>query len=107
MKNRLYILLLNTLLLIAVCYVQVLQKFMVDHPFSIEFVHDVNDDAEENTQKTSEENSRETDLDEDPFSINEAMIISSGQFRVSSKSVNYSFGQPGYYPEIVSPPPQA
>ncbi len=91
----------------SVSYIQVVQKFMVDHPFSIEVVNNVNDDAEENTQKTSEENSRETDQDEDPFSINDAIIISSGSSPFNLKNANYSFGQLGYYPEIVSPPPQA
>jgi hypothetical protein len=106
MKNRLSIVFLSTLLLMAVTYVQVVQKFIVDHHFSTELINNVNDDAEENTQKTSEENSRETDQDEDPFSVNEAIMISSVSSGFNLKDVNYSFGQLGYYPEIVSPPPQ-
>ncbi len=107
MKDRISLLIFSTLLLIAVSYVQVFQKIMVDNNFSVVLIHDTNDDAEENTQKTAEENTRETDQDEDPFSINEAIIISSGSARFNLKNANYSFGQLGYYPEIVSPPPQA
>lgn len=107
MKDRLSILIFSTLLLMAVSYGQVIQKLMVDNNFSKEFVNDVNDDAEENTQKTSEENSRESDLDEDPFSINDDVLVSLNRSHLNLKNTNYSFGQFGYYPEIVSPPPQA
>ncbi len=91
----------------AVSYVQVFQKLVNDKPFYVEVINNANDDAEENTQKTSEENARETDQDEDPLSINEAIIISSGNALFNLKNANYSFGLLGYYPEIVSPPPQA
>lgn len=91
----------------SVSYVQVFQKLVNDKPFSVEVFNNANDDAEENTQKTSEENARETDQDEDPFRINEAIIISSASTLFNLKNANYSFGQLGYYPEIVSPPPQA
>jgi hypothetical protein len=106
MKNGLSILFLSIVLLMAVSYAQVVQKLLVEHRFSAELVKNVNDDAEESTQKTSEENARETDQDEDPFSINEVIIISSGSCPFNLKNPNYSFGQLGYYPEIVSPPPQ-
>lgn len=106
MKGRITILFLSLLLLLAVGYAQVVQKLMADHHFSVNIINDVNDEAEENNQEASEE-SRETDQDEDPFSINDAMIISSGSSTVNLKNANYSLGQVGYYPEIVSPPPQA
>jgi hypothetical protein len=107
MKRRVSILFLSTLLLLSGSFLQVIQKLMDDNHYTIELVNDGNDDAEENTQKTSEENARETDLDEDPFSIDESIVISSDGSLFSLKNADYSFGQVGYFPEIVSPPPQA
>jgi hypothetical protein len=107
MKDRLSILIFSMLLLMAVSYVQVFQKLLIDNRFSVELLNVANDDAEENTQKTSEENARETDLDEDPFRLVEMMILAIGNLRGNSKIENYSFGHLGYFPEIVSPPPQA
>ena len=106
MKDRLPILIFSMLLLIAVSYVQVFQKLMAGSNFSVELINDTHDDAEENTQKTTEENTRETDQDEDPFRLNESIIIFLVKHRAGSKNANYSIGYLGYYPEIVSPPPQ-
>lgn len=107
MKDRISILFLSVLLLLAVSYVQVFQKFIDDHRFSVEVIHDANDAAEEGAEKTAEENARESDQDEDPFRLVEMMMIASGNPFTNSMIGNYSFGQLSFYPEIVSPPPQA
>jgi hypothetical protein len=105
MKDRISILFLSALLLMAVSYVQVFQKILDDPRFSVQLM--VNDDAEENTEKSAEENARETDQDEDPFRLAEIITIHSSNSLVNALNENYSFGHLGYYPEIVSPPPQA
>jgi hypothetical protein len=107
MKDRISILFLSVLLLMAVSYVQVFQKILDKNRFSVEVIHDANEAAEEGAEKTGEENARETDQDEDPFRLVEMMMIASRNPVTNSKNENYSFGQLGFYPEIVSPPPQA
>jgi len=107
MNNRLYSLLLSALLLAMVGYVQVFQDFFDDSSYSVALISDTNDDAEEGAQKTSEENASELDQDEDPIKLVEILILSSLNSGVNSKIECYSLGHFGYYPEIVSPPPQA
>lgn len=105
MKDRVSILFLSALLLMAVCYVQVFHKISNHKSFLVEVSGEVNDNAEEG-EKSTEENSRETDQDEDPFNLGEMPMIASANSLLESKNENYSFGLLGYYPEIVSPPPQ-
>jgi hypothetical protein len=99
-------LVLSTLLLLAVSYVQVFQKISNTDRSALVIANDANDDAEQSTDKSSEENSRETDQDEDPFKLSEIVILSPEELISTSNSEDYSFGLLGYYPEIVSPPPQ-
>ena len=106
MKDRISMLVLSTLLLLAVSYVQVFQKISNADRSSLVIANDANDDAEQSTDKSSEENSRETDQDEDPFKVSEIVILSPRELISPSNSEGYSFGLLGYYPEIVSPPPQ-
>ena len=104
MKDRIYILLLSVLLLTAIGYVHVFQKIVEDKSFAN--VKDINDEAEENTEKSSEESSREIDQDEDPLKLNETLTMSLRSVISISKNGHYSLGITGYYPKIVSPPPQ-
>lgn len=106
MKNRGYILILSSLLLIAVSYGQVFHKILKDNRLLIEQTFDTTDDVEEGNENSSEENSREADQDEDPFSIHESMILSCNISLADPHSENYLFGLSGFDPEIVSPPPQ-
>jgi hypothetical protein len=105
MKDRVSILLLSTLLLMAVSYVQVFHK-MLNENIKVEIVANVNTDAEEGAEKTSEENARETDQDEDSFKLVELIAMSAVNSLSDSRNENYSFGLLTHYPEIVSPPPQ-
>jgi len=106
MKDRISVLLLSVLLLTAVGYVHVFQKIVEDKSFSYAAVKDTNEEAEENTEKSSEESSRETDQDEDPLKFHEAMTMILSSSVSISRNGYYSPGIPGYYPKIVSPPPQ-
>jgi hypothetical protein len=107
MKDRSSILLLSVLLLIAVSYKQVFYKILNDQRFLIPVSVDMNGDAEEGLENSTEENTREADQDEDPFGLGEMMMVSFESAAVNSKFLNYSIALLGYYPEIVSPPPQA
>jgi uncharacterized ion transporter superfamily protein YfcC len=107
MKERISVLLLSVLLLTAVGYVHVFQKIVEDKSFSYAAIEDTNEEAEENTEKSSEESSRETDQDEDPLKFHEVMTVSLISSVSISKIGHYSLGITGYYPEIVSPPPQS
>lgn len=104
MKDRLSILFLSVLLLIAVSYVQIFHK-MSDENIRVEAAIDLNADAEEKAEKTSEENSRETDQDEDSLKL-EIIALLAVNPHAATKNVNYSFGLLKHYREIVSPPPQ-
>jgi hypothetical protein len=106
MKERISILFLSALLLIAVSYAQVFHEILNDQYFSVKVSIDPNADAEEGSEKSNEENTRETDQDEDPFNLGEMMMTSAVNSLVENKNENYSFGLWGFYPEIVSPPPQ-
>jgi hypothetical protein len=106
MRNRLTILLLTTLLLAAVSYGHVFQKMVEGKRIVISVINDTNGDAEENTEKSSEENPRETDQDEDPLKLNDLMAVSFASASSILKNGDYSLGLFGFYPEIVSPPPQ-
>jgi hypothetical protein len=105
MKDRVSILLLSLLLLLAVSYVQIFHK-MSDEITRVEAAADLNTDAEEGAEKTSEENSRETDQDEDSFKLVEITSLSVVNSHAGSRNANYSYGLLTHYPEIVSPPPQ-
>ncbi len=105
MIDRNFIFLLSTLLLIAVSYVQVFHKISNQQSLLVEFNDDFSDNAEEG-EKSTEENARETDQDEDPFNLAEMTMLASSNYLAPSKNENYFFGHFGYYPEIVSPPPQ-
>lgn len=105
MKDRASILFLSALLLFAVSYTQFVHNIVTDR-FSKEMVSEINNDAEEEAEKSSEEKTRLTDQDEDPFRMGEMMLSSSTLSAFEPKNENYSFGHLGYYPEIVSPPPQ-
>lgn len=105
MKDRVSILLLSVLLLMAVSYVQIFHK-MSDENIHVETTTDLNSDAGEGEEKTSEENSRETDQDEDSFKLVEIIALSAANSHAGYRNLNYSFGLLTHYPEIVSPPPQ-
>lgn len=106
MKNRIYILFISSLLFVTVAYTQVLHKIITKQNHSF-VLTDTNGDAEEPIEKTSsEENTREIDQDEDSFNLNETIMLSIENSLSDSKNQNYSFGMSGFYPEIVSPPPQ-
>jgi hypothetical protein len=105
MKDRVSILFLSVLLLMAVSYVQIFHKIS-DENIRVEAATDLNTDAEEGAEKTSEENSRETDQDEDSFKLVEIIGLSAINSNAGSKNVHYSYGLLTHYPEIVSPPPQ-
>lgn len=106
MKDRVTIIILSAFLLLAVSYVQVVHKMLNDSRFLVETPSEVNNDAEEGMEKSTEENNRETDQDEDPFNLDGIIILSTESDLSSSKKESYSFGLLGFYPEIVSPPPQ-
>lgn len=106
MKERISLLFLSALLLIAVSYAQVFHKILNDRCFSVEISADPNGDAEEGSEKSNEENTREADQDEDPFNLDEMLMTSAANSLFENKNGNYSFGLCGFYPEIVSPPPQ-
>jgi hypothetical protein len=103
MKKHFLLICLSGLLLITVSYVQILHKILVKEGVTNTVLTDC---GEEPIEKSSEENTRETDQDEDPFRIGEMMMVSSENSQINSKNENYSLGLLGYYPEIVSPPPQ-
>lgn len=96
---------LALLLLTAVGYVHVFQK-MVDENLITVVIYDGNDDAEESSEKPSEENPRETDKDEDPLKLNDLLAISFRSTPFGLQNHYYSHSFSGYFPEIVSPPPQ-
>jgi hypothetical protein len=106
MKDRIYILLLSALLLGAVSYVQVFQKIVGGRYSCMQVINDASDDAEEGSDNTSEENSREIDQDEDAFNSSESLVLLSSFLVSGLKNDTYSFSRLRYYPEIVSPPPQ-
>jgi hypothetical protein len=96
----------SSLLFVTVAYTQVLHKIITKQNHSF-VLTDSNGDAEEPIEKTSsEENAREIDQDEDSFNLNETIIPYNENSLSNSKNENYSFGLSGFYPEIVSPPPQ-
>ena len=96
----------SSLLFVTVAYTQVLHKIITKQNQSF-VLTDNNGDAEEPIEKTSsEENAREIDQDEDSFNLNETIILYNENSRSNSKNEKYSFGQSGFCPEIVSPPPQ-
>lgn len=106
MKDRLSILFLSALLLVAVGYVQIFHKILNDNRYLIEVSSEANDGAEEEAEKSSEENSRQTDEDEDTFNLGEQLNLFNHHHLFNFTYENYSFGLLGFYPEIVSPPPQ-
>lgn len=96
----------SSLLFVTVAYTQVVHKITTKQNQSF-VLTDNNGDAEEPIEKTSsEENAREIDQDEDSFNLNETIILFNENSLSDSKNENYSFGLSGFYPEIVSPPPQ-
>jgi len=105
MKDRVSILFLSSILLMAVSYVQIFHN-MSEENIRVEAAIDLNADAEEGAEKTSEENSRETDQDEDPLKLVEIIALLAVNPHACTKNVNYSFGLLKHYREIVSPPPQ-
>lgn len=106
MKNSFYITFVSSLLFVTVAYTQVLHKIITNQNHSF-VLTDNNGDAEEPIEKTSsEENAREIDQDEDSCDLNKTIILSIENSLSDSKNQNYSFGLSGFYPEIVSPPPQ-
>lgn len=107
LKDRLSILFLSGMLLIAVSYVQIFHRILNDNRFLVEVASEVSNDAEEEAEKSTEENERETDQDEDPFHAGEIILLPIKSDLSYSKNESYSFGLFGFYPEIVSPPPQA
>jgi hypothetical protein len=103
MKIRFHIILLASLLLFTVSYAPVIYRVIANiSPTGLV----INDCGEEIPEKSSDETSRETDQDEDPFSFGQLMVISDTNTLAISKNERYSLGLLGYYPEIVSPPPQ-
>lgn len=90
----------------AVSYVQIFHIILNENRFLVEVASEVNNDAEEGTEKSTEENGRETDQDEDPFNAGEIILVFINNDRSCSRNESYSFGLFGFYPEIVSPPPQ-
>jgi len=91
----------------AVSYVQIFHIILNENRFLVEVASEVNNDVEEGSEKSTEENGRETDQDEDSFNTCDIILISIKNDRSSSNNERYSFGLFGFYPEIVSPPPQA
>lgn len=107
MKTQKHILMISGLLLLVICYTQVFHKIIANQGYSFVVINDT-DNAEEPLEKTTtEENTNETDQDEDPFRHVEMMNMAIGNPPMNLKIENYSVCQFGYYPEIVSPPPQA
>lgn len=90
----------------AVSYVQIFHIILNENRFLVEVASEVNNDGEEGTEKSTEENGRETDQDEDPFNAGEIILVFIIDDRSCSRDESYSFGLFGFYPEIVSPPPQ-
>jgi len=101
MKIRFHIILLASLLLFTVSSAPTIYRVITKASPLV-----INDFGEEVPEKSSEETSRETDQDEDPFNFGELIVISVTNSLAISKSVRYPLGLLGYYPEIVSPPPQ-
>ena len=103
MKMRFNILCVSGILLLTIGYTQILDRIvMTDLTCKV-----MNDSSEEPIEKSSEENNRTTDQDEDPFWISEITITSPESLPPSTKSESYIFGISSHYPEIVAPPPQA
>jgi hypothetical protein len=107
MKNRRHVLFLSALLLFTIGYEQVFLKISGDNSSLVKISSKINSEAEEGAEKTSGEENRESDADEDSFKLNEMMQTSFAYSGDSCKNVHHSSRLSTYYPEIVSPPPQA
>lgn len=107
MKNRRHVLFLSALLLFAIGYGQVFLKISKNLSSFVEISSKMNNEAGERAEKTSGEESRESDTDEDSFRLNEIKQTSFANSGDSSKKSHHSSRLSTYYPEIVSPPPQS
>lgn len=103
MKQRFYLIFISSLLLLTVSYTQILSKIIVKENI-INFV--VTDSSEEPKEKSSEENERDADPDDDSFRLKEMIVLTSNGV-VGSEIAYLTINLPGHHREIPSPPPQA